>query len=109
MRMGPPKVTCGIRVLGELHVPEPRSRRVVLEALAGAGIGVLLALSLAAPPGPVNALIASHGVTRSWRAGFLVGLGAMTVDLTWLTLSVLAHSLLLGARAAFPVIALVGA
>ncbi|HYM40977.1 MAG TPA: LysE family transporter [Thermoplasmata archaeon] len=82
---------------------------MVLEALAGAGISVLLALSLAAPPGPVNALIASHAVTRSWRAGFLVGLGAMTVDLLWLTLSALAHSFLLQARSAFPVIALLGA
>ena len=82
---------------------------MVLEALAGAGIGVLLALSLAAPPGPVNALIASHGVTRSWRAGFFVGLGATTVDALWLTLSVLAHSFLLGARAVFPAIALLGA
>jgi threonine/homoserine/homoserine lactone efflux protein len=82
---------------------------VVLEALAGAGIGVLLALSLAAPPGPVNALIASHGVTRSWRSGFLVGLGAMTVDLMWLTVSLLAHSFLLSVRSVFPVIALLGA
>jgi threonine/homoserine/homoserine lactone efflux protein len=82
---------------------------VVLEALAGAGIGVLLALSLAAPPGPVNALIASHGVTRSWRAGFLVGLGAMTVDALWLTLSALAHSFLLQANSVFPFIAFLGA
>ncbi len=82
---------------------------MVLEAFAGAGIGALLALSLAAPPGPVNALIASHGVTRSWRAGFLVGLGATTVDALWLTLSALAHSFLLQARAVFPVIALLGA
>ena len=82
---------------------------MVLEFLAGAGIGVLLALSLAAPPGPVNALIASHGVTRSWRAGFLVGLGAMTVDLLWLTISLVAHSYLLSIRSAFPVIALLGA
>ncbi len=82
---------------------------MVLGDLAGAGIGVLLALSLAAPPGPVNALIASHGVTRSWRAGFLVGLGAMTVDLLWLTISLVAHSYLLGAKAAFPAIALLGA
>ncbi len=86
-----------------------RSRCVVLEALAGAGIGVLLALSLAAPPGPVNALIASHGVTRSWRSGFLVGLGATTVDAVWLTLSGLAHSFLLGTRSIFPAIALLGA
>ncbi len=90
-------------------MPRARSWRVVLEALAGAGIGVVLALSLAAPPGPVNALIASHGVTRSWRAGFLVGLGATTVDAIWLTLSALAHSFLLGARSIFPVIALLGA
>ena len=82
---------------------------MVLESLAGAGIGVLLALSLAAPPGPVNALIASHGVTRSWRAGFLVGLGAMTVDLLWLAVSLLAHSYLLSAKSVFPAIALLGA
>ena len=82
---------------------------MLLESLAGAGIGVLLALSLAAPPGPVNALIASHGVTRSWRAGFLVGLGAMTVDLLWLTISLVAHSYLLSIRSAFSVIALLGA
>ena len=82
---------------------------MVLEFLAGAGIGVLLALTLAAPPGPVTALLASHGVTRSWRAGFLVGLGAMTVDLLWLTISLVAHSYLLSIRSAFPVIALLGA
>ncbi len=82
---------------------------MVLGALAGAGIGALLALSLAAPPGPVNALIASHGVTRSWRAGFLVGLGATTVDALWLTLSALAHSFLLQAKTLFPIIALLGA
>ncbi len=82
---------------------------MVFESLASAGIGVLIALSLAAPPGPVNALIASHAVTRSWRSGFLVGVGAMTVDALWLTLSVLAHSLLLGARSVFPAIAVLGA
>jgi threonine/homoserine/homoserine lactone efflux protein len=99
----------GIRVRGMLHVSRSHSRRVVLEFLESVGIGVLVALSLAAPPGPVNALIASHAVTRSWRAGFTVGAGAMTVDMLWLTLSVLAHSLLLGARSIFPAIALLGA
>jgi threonine/homoserine/homoserine lactone efflux protein len=82
---------------------------VVLEALASVGIGIVIALSLAAPPGPVNAVIASHAVTRSWRSGFLVGAGAMTVDALWLALSVLAHSLLLGVRSIFPAIALLGA
>lgn len=81
---------------------------MAFEGFASAGIGVAIALSLAAPPGPVNALIASHAVTRSWRAGFLVGLGATTVDATWLALSVLAHSLLLGVRSVFPLIAVLG-
>ena len=92
-----------------LHVPRSRSRRVVLEVFVSAGIGILLALSLTAPPGPVNALMASHAVTRSWRSGFLIGLGALTIDMLWLALSVLAHSLLLGMRPIFPAIALLGA
>ena len=81
---------------------------MVLESLAGAGIAVLLALALAAPPGSVNALSASPGVTRSWRAGFLVGLGAMTVDLLWLAVSLLAHSYLLSAKSVFPAVARLG-
>ncbi|GAA0308943.1 LysE family translocator [Halarchaeum salinum] len=42
--------------------------------------GVALGLSLAAPPGPMNALIAQESVHRGWRAGFRAGLGAMTAD-----------------------------
>ncbi|MFB6081867.1 MAG: LysE family translocator [Halanaeroarchaeum sp.] len=42
--------------------------------------GVLLGLSLAAPPGPMNAVIAEESVNRSWRAGFAAGLGAMSAD-----------------------------
>lgn len=82
---------------------------MVLEILASAAAGVAIGLSLAAPPGPVNAVIASHSVTRSWRAGFLVGCGAMTADAGFLVLSVLAHSAIVGVRAAFPLIALLGA
>jgi len=55
--------------------------------LVGAGIG----LSLAAPPEPVNAIIASQTVTRSWRAGFLVGMGATTADTIFLAVSIIAH------------------
>src|SRR2546429_1576236 len=53
---------------------------VVLEILATVLAGLGIGLSLGAPPGPVNAIIASHTVTRSWRAGFLVGVGATTAD-----------------------------
>src|SRR5438552_485736 len=45
---------------------------VVLEILATVLAGMGIGLSLGAPPGPVNAIIASHTVTRSWRAGFLL-------------------------------------
>lgn len=41
--------------------------------------GLLLGFSLAAPPGPMNAWIASVAA-RSYRAGVLTGLGAMTAD-----------------------------
>ncbi len=82
---------------------------MAFELLATAGLGVLLGLSLAAPPGPVNAVIASHAVTRSWRSGFLVGAGALTADAGFLTLSVLAHSAIEGVRTLFPAIALLGA
>jgi len=53
---------------------------VVLEVLIGIGAGILLGLSIAAPPGPMNALIAANTVRRSKRAGHLTGLGAMTSD-----------------------------
>jgi len=82
---------------------------VVLDLLAGAAAGLAIGLSLAAPPGPVNALIASRAVTRSWRSGFLVGCGAMTADAGFLVLSVLAFSLLSAVRSLFPFIALLGA
>lgn len=82
---------------------------MVLDVLAGAAAGLVIGLSLAAPPGPVNALIASRAVTRSWRSGFLVGCGAMTADAGFLALSALAHSAVLGARGVFPYIALLGA
>jgi len=41
--------------------------------------GIVYGFSLAAPPGPMNALIASRSLA-SFRRGFLTGLGAMTAD-----------------------------
>ncbi|MFB6069860.1 MAG: LysE family translocator [Halanaeroarchaeum sp.] len=57
---------------------------VVLSVVAG----VLLGLSLAAPPGPMNAVIAEESVNRSWRAGFAAGLGAMSADAIFFVLAV---------------------
>jgi len=44
--------------------------------VAGAAFG----LALAAPPGPMNAVIAEESVVRGWLAGVRAGLGAMTAD-----------------------------
>jgi threonine/homoserine/homoserine lactone efflux protein len=41
--------------------------------------GLIYGFSLAVPPGPMNALIASRSLT-SFKLGFLTGLGAMTAD-----------------------------
>ncbi len=42
--------------------------------------GVVFGVALAAPPGPMNAIIAEESVVRGWLAGFTAGLGAMTAD-----------------------------
>ncbi|MFC6836216.1 LysE family translocator [Halomarina ordinaria] len=46
--------------------------------------GVVFGLALAAPPGPMNAIIAEESVVRGWGAGFRAGLGAMVADLCFL-------------------------
>ena len=42
--------------------------------------GVVFGLALAAPPGPMNAVIAEESVNNGWFAGARTGLGAMTAD-----------------------------
>ena len=49
--------------------------------------GVLFGFALAAPPGPMNAIIAEESVLRGWAAGFKAGLGAMTADVVFFLLS----------------------
>ncbi|WP_123537436.1 LysE family translocator [Halosimplex salinum] len=51
------------------------------------GVGVVFGLALAAPPGPMNAVIAEESVLRGWLAGFTAGLGAMSADLIFFALS----------------------
>lgn len=52
-------------------------------ALAGA----VLAWSLAAPPGPINALIAHAAARRGFWAGWVYGLGAIAGDMTMFVLT----------------------
>jgi len=49
--------------------------------------GAVFGLALAAPPGPMNAVIAEESVLRGWLAGFTAGLGAMTADAVFFVLS----------------------
>ena len=51
------------------------------------GAGAVFGLALAAPPGPMNAVIAEESVLRGWLSGFRAGLGAMTADGTFFLLS----------------------
>ena len=57
------------------------------DVLVSLGAGVVFGLALAAPPGPMNAVIAEESVLRGWMAGFKTGLGAMTADATFFVLS----------------------
>ncbi|MFB6281528.1 MAG: LysE family translocator [Haloferacaceae archaeon] len=49
--------------------------------------GVVFGLALAAPPGPMNAIIAEESVLRGWGAGLRAGLGAMSADAVFLGLA----------------------
>ncbi len=49
--------------------------------------GMLFGLALAAPPGPMNAIIAEESVVRGWFDGMVTGLGAMTADVVFLLLA----------------------
>ncbi len=49
--------------------------------------GLVFGLVLAAPPGPMNAIIAEESVLRGWLSGFKAGLGAMTADFVFFVLA----------------------
>ncbi len=51
-----------------------------MSALSVLAFGIVLGFTLTVPPGPMNALMAARSV-RSFRAGFVTGLGAMSADL----------------------------
>ncbi|QGN08195.1 LysE family translocator [Halorhabdus sp. CBA1104] len=49
----------------------------------------MFGLALAAPPGPMNAVIAEESVVGGFRAGAIAGCGAMVADVTFLLLAAL--------------------
>ncbi|MDY6775527.1 MAG: LysE family transporter [Halobacteria archaeon] len=71
----------------------------MLSTIAGSLVsGVLLGLSLAAPPGPMNAVIAEETALGSLRDGFRAGLGALTADTVFCVLSVAGLLAVVGSR-----------
>ncbi len=64
---------------------------MLLPVLLGIGLG----LSLAAPPGPMNAIIARESARHGAGAGMVVGLGAPVADLVYLAILVAAREVLL--------------
>ena len=50
-------------------------------------VGAVFGLVLAAPPGPMNAVIAEESVLRGWTAGFWAGVGAMLADALFFVLA----------------------
>jgi threonine/homoserine/homoserine lactone efflux protein len=59
----------------------------VFDALGSALAGVVFGLALAAPPGPMNAVIAEESVLRGWSSGARAGLGAFSADATFFLLA----------------------
>lgn len=59
----------------------------MIESLLVVAAGIGLGLSIAAPPGPVNALIGFNAASGSRQNAFLVGLGALTADTIFLILT----------------------
>mgnify|MGYP002761267977 FL=1 len=57
------------------------------DALVTLAAGVVFGIALAAPPGPMNAIIAEESVRRGWLAGFKAGLGAMSADVIFFALA----------------------
>lgn len=55
--------------------------------IEGIIVGILFGLVLAAPPGPMNAIIADESINKGWNAGVQTGFGAMASDMVLLLLA----------------------
>ncbi|WP_247731550.1 LysE family translocator [Halovivax limisalsi] len=59
----------------------------MFESVGTLVVGAIFGLALAAPPGPMNAIIAEESVLRGWVPGFTAGLGAFTADALFFVLT----------------------
>jgi threonine/homoserine/homoserine lactone efflux protein len=77
--------------------------------LVAAALGFGLGLSLAAPPGPMNAIIAREAARHGAGAGIRVGLGAPVADLLFLALLVFGAAPLIAGAGVVRIAAAAGA
>ena len=75
-----------MKVCARNRYPPPRLLTLVLEALLLVARGLGLGLFLAAPPGPMNAFIASESM-KGFFHGWRTGLGALSSDMVWAALA----------------------
>jgi len=80
-----------------------------MEPAAGLALGFALGLSLAVPPGPVNALVAREASRHGAWAGIRAGLPAPTVDTGYMLLVLFGLPRLVDLDRWAPVMAVVGA
>ena len=73
------------------------------------GLGLALGLSLAAPPGPMNAIIAREASRHGAKAGIRAGIAAPIVDTIYLALIVFGVQRLFSLDRFFPYMAAAGA
>ena len=81
----------------------------MVEPLLALGLGLGLGFSLAAPPGPVNALIARSAAAGGLRGGVRAGLPAPIVDTAYMLLLLFGVSRLVDLEALTPILASAGA
>ena len=81
----------------------------MVEPVVALGLGLGLGFSLAAPPGPVNALIARSAAVGGLRGGIRAGLPAPIVDTAYMLLLLFGVSRLVDLESLTPVLATVGA
>jgi threonine/homoserine/homoserine lactone efflux protein len=70
--------------------------------------GILIGLSLAVPPGPMNAIIASESVKRSYVNGIKLGMGAMTADAIFLAITLIGVTVLFTGDAVKLIVSIAG-
>jgi threonine/homoserine/homoserine lactone efflux protein len=83
---------------GATDTQDPMTSLAAASGWHAALAGALLGLSLAAPPGPVMAIMASSSLHGRVREAIYTAFGAITADLCWLSLSLLGALAFLGSH-----------